>query len=100
MEECSSPRNTRQRNAAETPARRCCIFAPLLSSRLFTQQRFTAFAARYFRLGLLWYRFCVFPQKMARRFLLDQIARLWNEDFRFNVRTSICEEGEGERRVI
>jgi aryl-alcohol dehydrogenase-like predicted oxidoreductase len=28
----------------------------------------------------------------------DQIACLWSEELRFNVRTSIGEEGEGERR--
>ncbi len=30
--------------------------------------------------------------------LLDQIATLWQEDFHHNVRTSVGEEGEGERR--
>lgn len=30
---------------------------------------------------------------------LDQIAHLWQTEFRFNVRTSIGEEGEGERRL-
>lgn len=30
---------------------------------------------------------------------LDQIALLWQEEFRFHVRTSIGEEGEGERRI-
>lgn len=30
---------------------------------------------------------------------LAQVARLWDEEFRFNVRTSIGEEGEGERRI-
>jgi aryl-alcohol dehydrogenase-like predicted oxidoreductase len=30
--------------------------------------------------------------------LLDQITALWQEDFRYNVRTSVGEEGEGERR--
>jgi len=29
---------------------------------------------------------------------LDHIANLWQEDFRYNVRTSVGEEGEGERR--
>lgn len=32
--------------------------------------------------------------------ILDQITHLWDEEFRFNVRTSIGEEGEGERRVF
>lgn len=31
--------------------------------------------------------------------LLDQITMLWQEDFRYNVRTSVGEEGEGERRA-
>ncbi|MBO0794916.1 MAG: aldo/keto reductase [Ktedonobacteraceae bacterium] len=30
--------------------------------------------------------------------LLDQIALLWQKSFRYNVRTSVGEEGEGERR--
>jgi aryl-alcohol dehydrogenase-like predicted oxidoreductase len=30
---------------------------------------------------------------------LDRIARLWDKEFRFNVRTSIGKEGEGERRI-
>ena len=30
--------------------------------------------------------------------LLDRIAMLWREDFCYNVRTSVGEEGEGERR--
>jgi len=30
--------------------------------------------------------------------LLDQIAMLWREDFCYNVRTSVGEEGEGEHR--
>jgi aryl-alcohol dehydrogenase-like predicted oxidoreductase len=30
--------------------------------------------------------------------LLDQITLLWQEDFRYHVRTSVGEEGEGERR--
>lgn len=30
--------------------------------------------------------------------LLDQITALWQEDFFYNIRTSIGEEGEGERR--
>jgi len=30
--------------------------------------------------------------------IVDHITRLWEEEFRFNVRTSIGEEGEGERR--
>jgi len=32
--------------------------------------------------------------------LLDQIAMLWKEDFRYNIRTSVGEEGEGERREL
>jgi aryl-alcohol dehydrogenase-like predicted oxidoreductase len=31
--------------------------------------------------------------------ILDQIALLWEKEFRFNVRTSIGEEGERERRI-
>jgi hypothetical protein len=30
---------------------------------------------------------------------LEQIAQLWHAELRFNVRTSIGEEGEGERRL-
>jgi aryl-alcohol dehydrogenase-like predicted oxidoreductase len=32
--------------------------------------------------------------------VLNQIARFWSEEFRFNVRTSVGEEGEGERRAV
>ncbi|HZU03968.1 MAG TPA: aldo/keto reductase [Ktedonobacteraceae bacterium] len=32
--------------------------------------------------------------------LLDQIAILWREDFCYSVRTSVGEEGEGERRIV
>ncbi|HEY4387725.1 MAG TPA: hypothetical protein VGN34_25005, partial [Ktedonobacteraceae bacterium] len=31
--------------------------------------------------------------------LLDRIDMLWREDFCYNVRTSVGEEGEGEQRV-
>ncbi len=41
----------------------------------------------------------VLTQETLPQSILDQITRLWNEDFRFNVRTSIGEEGEGERRI-
>lgn len=40
----------------------------------------------------------VSAQEKLPRETLDQIAQLWEEELRFNVRTSIGEEGEGERR--
>ncbi len=41
----------------------------------------------------------VLEQETLPQDTLDQIALLWNEEFRFHVRTSIGEEGEGERRI-
>src|SRR5579883_2013701 len=64
----TAPCNALKHFAAETSARRCCIFAPLLSSRLFTQQRFTAFAARYFRPGSALLSFLRFsPQRPSSK---------------------------------
>lgn len=41
----------------------------------------------------------VLAQENLPQGALEQIASLWQEEFRFNVRTSIGEEGEGERRL-
>lgn len=41
----------------------------------------------------------VSTQEKLPQEVLDQIAQLWEKEFRFNVRTSIGEEGEGERRI-
>jgi aryl-alcohol dehydrogenase-like predicted oxidoreductase len=41
----------------------------------------------------------VLEQEALPQSILSQIARLWEEEFRFNVRTSVGEEGEGERRI-
>ena len=39
-------------------------------------------------------------QQVLSSEILDKIAYLWREEFRYNVRTSIGEEGEGERRKL
>lgn len=41
----------------------------------------------------------VLEQERLPQDTLDQIANLWHEELRFNVRTSVGEEGEGERRI-
>lgn len=42
--------------------------------------------------------FAAMEQGFLPQELLDQFAMLWQEDFRYNVRTSVGKEGEGERR--
>ena len=42
----------------------------------------------------------VLEQDALSQETLDQIAALWNDEFCFNVRTSIGEEGEGEKRIV
>jgi hypothetical protein len=44
------------------------------------------------------YNLAVMEQGPLPQELLDQITALWQEDFSRDVRTSIGEEGEGERR--
>src|SRR5579883_2019873 len=73
----AAPCNALKHFAAETSARRCCIFAPLLSSRLFTQQRFTAFAARYFRPGSALLSFLRFSLK-DRHQKMDRLLETTN----------------------
>jgi aryl-alcohol dehydrogenase-like predicted oxidoreductase len=41
----------------------------------------------------------VLEQSALPQDILDHIAQLWEKEFQFNVRTSIGEEGEGERRI-